>query len=81
MTRVKVHIDRLTLTGFAGRDSRAIAAGLEAELARALAQPGYATRPMEHGALDAGRVRIAPGTAPHSIGIQAARAVARKVQT
>ena len=37
MTRIRLQIDRLVLSGFAGADAKALAAGLESELAAVLA--------------------------------------------
>ena len=44
MTRVVVHIERLVLRGFPDSARAELAAGLRAELVRALAAPGVAER-------------------------------------
>ncbi|MCZ4304104.1 hypothetical protein O4G98_05105 [Zoogloeaceae bacterium G21618-S1] len=42
MTRIVLHIDKLVLTGIDRHDADAVAAGVQAELQRLLAQPGAA---------------------------------------
>jgi hypothetical protein len=44
VSRVVVHVDRLVLRGVDARDGQAVAAGLQAELTRMLAEPGVASQ-------------------------------------
>ena len=82
MTRVAIHIDRLVLDGFRHGDRHAVAAGLEQELARVLGKRQTVARLAVLGnvpTLDAGRVSIAPGAAPHRVGQQVARGIGRGI--
>jgi len=78
MKRVKLHIESLALKGFRHEDRHEIAAGLEAELGRLLADPaalhsltgaGDVTR------LTLGRLAIAPGSPPRQIGTATAQGI------
>jgi hypothetical protein len=83
MKRVIVHIDRLVLRGSVhGGDGRGLAAGLQAELARALAQPGAIRSLAALGSvasLKAGRVAAPAAAKPHDTGAKVARAIARSI--
>ena len=83
MRHLVLHIDRLVLRGFEPRQRHAVAQGLQAELARQLAEPGAAQQWVSRGDVAhvaAGVVRIVPGAQPAAVGVQAARSVARKPQ-
>jgi hypothetical protein len=81
--RVVLHIDQLVLNGIAHRDRHAVAAGLQRELARLLAEP----EAMAAWSAQAGvaRVRAAPmplaaGAAPLRVGTRAAQAIHRAMK-
>ena len=79
MKRVKLHIESLALRGFRHEDRHEIAAGLEAELGRLLADPGALRRLTAAGdvtRLAVGRLAIAPGSQPRQIGGAAAQGIA-----
>lgn len=79
MKRIVLHVDRLVLNGFDGRDRQRIAAELQGELARLLAEPGAAQRLAALGAVErlrAGPAPAAHGAEPASAGVAAARAIA-----
>lgn len=79
MKRVKLHIESLALRGFRHKDRYEIAAGLEAELGRLLADPGALRRLTGAGdvtRLAVGRLAIAPGSQPRQIGGAAAQGIA-----
>jgi hypothetical protein len=81
MRRVVLHIDRLVLRGFEPGQRHAVAQGLQAELARQLAEPGAAQQWVSRGDVAhvaAGVVRIVPGAQPSAVGEQAARGVATR---
>jgi hypothetical protein len=75
---VTVHIEELVLHGFAPGDRHAIAAGLQSELVRLLAEHGL-PRALAAGAsretLAAAPLAIAPESQPNVIGAQVARSV------
>lgn len=80
--RVVVHIDRLTLTGFAREDRQAIADGLQQELGRVLADPAAAAGLRAMG--DVPRMRVSgvsmgQGAAPGRVGESVARGIGREV--
>jgi hypothetical protein len=68
MKRVKLHIESLALRGFRHEDRHEIAAGLEAELGRLLADPAAL-----HGLTALGDVPRCPSEAGHRARQQAAR--------
>jgi hypothetical protein len=78
MKRVKLHIESLALRGFRHEDRYEIAAGLEAELSRVLADPA-ALRSLTAGGdvarLALGRLPIAPGSKPREIGMVTAQGI------
>jgi hypothetical protein len=81
MTRVKLHIESLALKGFRHEDRHEIAAGLEAELGRLLADPAALHRLTAEGhvpRLALGRLAIAPGSKPGQIGQAAAQGISRR---
>lgn len=75
MSRIVLHIDRLVLKGIDRADAAAVAAGVQAELARRLAAAGALPSP-ELGAwrIQAGRVAVGPAR-----GAELGRAVAQAV--
>ena len=73
---IELHIEELVLHGFPAGDRHRIAAAVETELARLLAQSGAAALPgssLELDRLDAGAFQVEPGTRPHTVGRQAAQ--------
>ena len=84
MRRVIVHIDSLVLKGFRHEDRYDIAEGLRQELSHLLAGPDVARHLVSRGdsaQLETGGVRIAPGARPSGIGAQAARGIAREIES
>jgi hypothetical protein len=78
MKRVKVHIESLALKGFGHGDRHEIAAGLEAELGRVLADPAALRSLTAEGdvaRLPVGRLAIAPGSKPRQIGMVTAQGI------
>ena len=78
MKRVKLHIESLALKGFRHGDRHEIAAGLEAELGRVLADPTALSRLTGAGdvaRLALGRLAIAPGSKPREIGMATAQGI------
>ena len=81
---IELHVEELVLEGFAPAERHAVADAFERELSRLLSEHGL---PDSHGlpdphargaeapSLDAGSVRLAPGTRPAAAGAQIARAV------
>lgn len=80
MRRIIVSIDSLVLKGFRHEDRYAIAAGLQRELSRALAE-SEAARGLRNlgdvGLIRAGKVNVEQGSAPQHLGAQVAQAVVR----
>jgi len=84
MTRIVLHIDRLVLKGFDRQDRDAIAEGLRAELGRLLVTPDAAKQLMGQDGisrLNIGAVHIGQATKPTAVGVQAARGIARGIQS
>jgi hypothetical protein len=84
MKRVIVHIDRLVLNGFHRKDRHAIAEGLRQELGRLFAEPSTAPQWESRGSLarlEVGGVRIGAQSKPDGVGQQAARWIAREIQS
>jgi len=82
MTRIIVHIDRLVLRGVDPAQRNAVAAALQAELARSLARPGAPQRLAASGGrprIEAGVHGLRAGATPGGIGRAAGRAIAREV--
>ena len=80
MTRIVLHIDRLTLNGYSRSDGNAVAEGLRNELARYYAEPGAAQALrglLNLDRLQAGRVPVPAAAAPAEAGRQAARGIAK----
>lgn len=79
MTRIVLHIDRLVLRGIDRADAPAVTAALRDELQRRLAVSGTRAQlsrgPEAH--IDAGRIRLAAGTRPASLGRASGRRIAR----
>jgi hypothetical protein len=78
--RVMIHIESLVLRGFRHEDRHAIAAGLQAELARLFTEPSSAARLANTGdvsRLKIGNVLLAQGAKPETVGLHAARGIAR----
>jgi hypothetical protein len=83
MKRVIVHIDRLVLKGFQHEDRHAVAAGLQQELAKLLAEPASAERLAGLGSvsrLRVGKAQIQQGAKPQRMGIEAARSIAQGIR-
>jgi hypothetical protein len=81
MKRVVVHIDRLVLNGFRFEDRHAIAAGLQQELSRLLANPQAAQVLSGLGdisRLQVGRIHIAQGSKPQRVGTQVAQGIGKE---
>lgn len=81
MKRVIVHVERLVLRGFGHEERHAVAAGLERELGRLLAEPGAADRMARLGHiahLRPSRISVAADVGSHGMGVAAARAIDRK---
>jgi hypothetical protein len=80
LMRLVLHIDRLMLSGCDESQRLALAEGLRAELARQL-RPAATARLLQGGAdtarINAGAVHVAAGAAPASIGVGAAKGIAR----
>jgi hypothetical protein len=76
---IELHVEELVLEGFAPAERHAVADAFERELSRLLAERGLpSAREGAGGAafdVDAGSVRIAPGTRAGAAGAQIARAV------
>lgn len=80
MKRVVVHIENLVLKGFRYEDRHRVAAALQVELTRVLAQPGAAERLTELGSarqLRLDNVNVGPNAIPQQIGSETARAIGR----
>ncbi len=78
MKRVKLHIESLALKGFRHEDRHEIAAGLEAELGRLLADPAALHSLTALGDVPrypVGRLTIAPGSKPREIGTVTAQGI------
>jgi len=78
MTNVRLRIEELVLDGFPPGDRYSIAAAVEAELARLLAEQGAPPGLANGGtvsALDGGSFDVAPDARPDRIGAQVAQAV------
>ena len=77
-SRVVLHVERLVLNGFAAGDQAAVAAGLQHELQRLLAERA-ATGPWTNGVdlprLRVGNVQVRAGMSAGDIGTQAARGI------
>jgi hypothetical protein len=79
---VELHIDELILHGFAARDRHRIAAALERELSRLIAQGDLAhlqANPIQLDRLDAGSFRLDPAARPSHIGQTVAQRVYRQI--
>lgn len=78
MKHLHLHIDRLVLRGFRPDERHGVAAGLQAELARILSDPGAARQLTAHSdvsRLSIGNVTIHSGATPHQVGMQLARGI------
>jgi hypothetical protein len=75
---IELHIDELILHGFAPIDRAPIAAAIERELGRLLAErgapPGWA-QGADLARLDGGSFDVAPGAGADAVGAQVARAI------
>ena len=74
MSGLHVHVDELVFEGFSPAESHRIAAALERELARLLAEQGLPWT--EFSAIDAGRIRLSGS--PERIGARIAAALFRR---
>ena len=83
MKRVVIHIDRLVLNGFRFDDRHAIAAGLQRELSRLLADPQAAQGLAGLGDISRLRVAhlpIALDSKPQRVGVQVAQAIGKEIR-
>lgn len=81
MKRVVIHIDRLVLNGFRFEDRHAIAAGLQQELSRLLADPQAVqglTGLGDISRLRVGHLPIAQGSKPQRVGAQVAQGIGKE---
>lgn len=81
---VELHIDELVLHGFAARDRHRIAAALERELTRLIAQGDVERLPassMQVDRVDAGSFRLDPAARPSHIGQTVAQRVYRQLSS
>ena len=81
MRRVVIHIDRLVLNGFRFEDRHAIAAGLQQELSRLLADPQAVqglTGLGDISRLQVGRMHIAQSSKPQRVGAQVAQGIGKE---
>jgi hypothetical protein len=79
---VELHIDELVLHGFAARDRHRIAASLQRELTRLIAQGDVAHLPdrsMQVDRVDAGSFHLDPAARPSYIGQTVAQRVYRQL--
>lgn len=78
---IHLHIEHLVLRGFRHGEQHAIAAGLQQELTRLLADP-LAARSLaglgDLSRLQVGRVSMAPGAKPQRVGVQVAQAIGKE---
>ena len=73
---IELHVEELVLEGFAPAERHAVADAFERELSRLLAERGLpAAQEAAAFDVDAGSVRLAPGTRASAAGAQLARAV------
>jgi hypothetical protein len=75
---VELHIEELALHGFAPGDHRAIAAGMQMELERLLAERGLPealTSGADLPSIGGDSLDLAPGGRPQGVGAQIARSV------
>jgi hypothetical protein len=79
--RVTLHIDRLVLRGIDPLDQRALAEGLQSELARVLAEPAVRaamTKSRRTAVMRLGRVAMQPGkTGARALGSSVAKTVGK----
>jgi len=77
---IDLHIEELVLHGFAARDRHRIAAAVQQELSRLIANGGKANQvPLTLDRVDGGAFRVQAGAIPQAAGTQIARAVYRAV--
>ena len=78
---VELHIDELVLHGFAARDRHRIAAALERELTRLIAQGDieHQASPIQLDRVDAGSFQLEPAARPSYIGQTVAQRVYRQL--
>jgi hypothetical protein len=78
MMNIDLHIEELILHGFAAPDRARIAAAVERELGRMLAERGAPQSWAQHpnsALLNGGSFTVAPGATPDAIGVQVAQAI------
>ncbi len=76
--RIELHIEELTLHGFASGDRHLIAEAVERELARLFAERGVPpsfSAELSLGRLDAGSFQVSPGAGAEAVGAQVARSL------
>lgn len=77
---VELHIEELRLAGFSASQGRQIGDAVEAELTRLLGEAGgdaFPARALALDRLDAGKIRITPGSPARHTGSQIAQALMR----
>ena len=82
--RVRIHVDTITLRGFAMDQREGLIAGFRAELERLLARAavhGGLTQGYSKAAIDGGRLHLEPGTPPVAIGRAAAGRIAGSLRS
>ena len=80
---VELHIEELVLHGFAARDRHQIAAAVQQELSRLMADEGHAhllKNPLSLGVIDAGSFKVQANARPQAAGTQIAQAVYRTMR-
>jgi hypothetical protein len=78
MKKVILHIDRLVLNGFQNKDRHEIAAGMQQELSRLLADPQAVqdlTNTGEISRIQVARTNITMASKPQHVGMQVARGI------
>jgi hypothetical protein len=85
MRRLLVRIDKLVLKGFPYQDHDGIAVGLQGELKRIFADPVVAHQRISAlrslSSLQVGKMGIAPGSRPQSVGAEVARGIAKEIRS
>jgi len=84
MKRIVLHIDSLVLKGFRHEDRHGIAAGLQQELSRLLADPQTAQQLTANGdvsRLRVGSIHIGQNSKPQGIGSQIAQGIGKGMKT
>jgi hypothetical protein len=80
---VEIHIEELVLHGFGSGDRRRIANAVQQELVRLMTAqtlPASRENQLSLDRIQGGTFRVSPGSKPHAIGSQIARAVHRNLR-